>query len=72
MNAAQNVPAIVKTLLDAGNQDVTAVVIPGVNHLLQPCQTGGVMEYAFIQTTVDERVLNAVGDWLLGKAGKKP
>lgn len=71
VNAAQNVPVMVKILSDAGNPDVTARIIPGVNHLFQPCKSGGVLEYGFIETTIDPRVLDEVGDWIGQRAGPR-
>ena len=36
----------------------------GLNHLLQPCTTGAVTEYAQIETTIDEQVLADLVAWL--------
>ena len=40
------------------------VELPGLNHLFQPCQTGGVAEYAAIETTLDPALLEAVAGWV--------
>jgi pimeloyl-ACP methyl ester carboxylesterase len=66
--AAQNVPEITKILLDSGNTNVTARIFPGLNHLFQPCKTGGVDEYAKIETTMDPAVLDAIARWTLEMA----
>lgn len=38
--------------------------LPGLNHLFQPCATGGLGEYAEIETTLDPSVLEAVAEWI--------
>lgn len=48
----------------AGNPDATVQVFDGLNHLMQPAQTGSPAEYATIETTIDPVVLTAVTDWL--------
>lgn len=52
------------TLRQAGNKDVTTQVLPGLNHLLQPCRTCLPTEYNDLDTTLDPVVLRTVGDWL--------
>jgi pimeloyl-ACP methyl ester carboxylesterase len=52
------------TLRQAGNKDVTTQVLPGLNHLLQPCRTCLPNEYGDLDTTIDPAVLRIVGDWL--------
>lgn len=51
-------------LRQAGNPDVTVQVLPGLNHLLQPCHTCLSTEYSDLNTTLDPVVLRTVGDWL--------
>lgn len=62
----QNMPAIEKALGEA-KVPVTARVMPGLNHLFQPAKTGGLEEYATIETTIDPAVLKAVADWVLAQ-----
>ena len=38
--------------------------LPGLNHLFQPCKTGGIAEYSEIETTLDPAVLRAVAEWV--------
>lgn len=38
---------------------------PGLNHLMQPCTTGAVSEYATIETTVADCVIADIVAWLL-------
>ena len=47
------------------NPDVTVEELPGLNHLFQPCTTGGVSEYAMIEETIDPAALGMVRDWLV-------
>jgi alpha-beta hydrolase superfamily lysophospholipase len=47
-------------------------VLEGLNHLMQPAETGGLEEYATISTTVDERALEAVSGWLVDQLGVGP
>ena len=62
----QNLPAIERALGEA-RVPVTARVMPGLNHLFQPARTGGLDEYASIETTIDPAVLKAVADWVLAQ-----
>ncbi|MFC8043901.1 alpha/beta hydrolase family protein [Nocardia sp. NPDC057353] len=48
----------------AGAPDPTVRTFPGLNHLLQPANTGSPSEYATIETTVDPAALTFVTDWL--------
>jgi pimeloyl-ACP methyl ester carboxylesterase len=43
----------------------TIRVVPGVNHLFQPCTTGGLAEYAQIETTFDPATLKAMVEWIV-------
>lgn len=44
-------------------EDVEIALLPGLNHLLQPCTTGRTDEYASISTTMDEQALQRIVDW---------
>lgn len=48
----------------SGNPDATVLVLPGLNHLMQPADTGSPAEYAAIATTVAPEVLDLVTGWL--------
>ncbi|MFE3541478.1 alpha/beta hydrolase family protein [Nocardia sp. NPDC059177] len=48
----------------AGSPDATVHSFPGLNHLMQPTETGKPSEYSTIETTVDPAVLTYVTDWL--------
>lgn len=67
----QNIPAIAAALAAGGNGDVTTVVLPGLNHLFQHCETGGIGEYGLIEETLAPEFLAVVEEWL-GKWLKGP
>lgn len=48
----------------AANPDATVQVFPGLNHLMQPTDTGKPSEYGTIETTTSPEVLSAVTAWL--------
>ncbi len=66
----QNLPEIEKALHDARNKDYTVKMMPGLNHLLQPAQTGAISEYASIETTMDPSALETIRDWIVQRFGK--
>ena len=59
-------PAI-RTALEA-NPDVTIERTMNLNHNLQPAMGGDIGEYGLIETTVDERLLNRVTNWIRDRA----
>jgi fermentation-respiration switch protein FrsA (DUF1100 family) len=61
----ENLPAIEGALRAGGNRDVTARVLPGLNHLFQTAGTGAVTEYAHIEETFAPAALAIVGDWIV-------
>ena len=65
----QNVPEIAKALREGGNDDVTVEVRPGLNHLFQPATTGGMSEYAAIETTFDPETLEIMAAWIRERMG---
>jgi pimeloyl-ACP methyl ester carboxylesterase len=64
VDATENLPAIAKALREGGNQDVTTLCLPGLNHLFQQCSTGLVDEYGTIEETLNPKFLEALGAWL--------
>lgn len=64
---AENLPAIEKALRAAGNKDVTAKALPGLNHLFQHAKTGGIEEYSEIEETLAPEVLNEISSWILAR-----
>lgn len=69
VSAAVNIPAIKAAL--AGNADVTAVVLPELNHLFQTARTGAPAEYAAIEETIAPVALSTIVDWTVAHAAKR-
>ncbi len=65
VSASLHVPAIEEALLSGGNTRYTTKVYEGLNHLFQPATTGSPEEYALIETTLDEQVLQDISSWIL-------
>ena len=66
--AEENLNAIEKILLEAGNTDITIRKFPKLNHLFQTSQTGAVSEYAEIEETFSPEVLEIMLNWLIEKS----
>jgi hypothetical protein len=64
VDAAKNIPLIQAALAEGGNQDVTARIVPGVNHLFQDANTGALSEYATIEQTIAPQVLETIAAWI--------
>lgn len=64
VSAAENLPLIQKALEEAGNKDVTAKEMPGLNHLFQHAETGSPAEYGAIEETIAPEVLEIVSTWI--------
>jgi len=64
--ADENLNAIQQILHNAGNTDVTIKKLPKLNHLFQTSQTGSVAEYAEIEETFSQEVLEIMLHWLNG------
>lgn len=58
----QSAPVLRDILSDKA--DATVRVFPDLNHLMQPARTGGLEEYATIETTLAPSVLERVTSWL--------
>ena len=67
----QDVPAV-EAALKKANVPYTVKVMPGLNHLFQPAKTGGLEEYATIETTVDPAVLDLLASWILAQPPRAP
>jgi pimeloyl-ACP methyl ester carboxylesterase len=63
--ARENLPVIEAALKEGGNRDFLVKELPGLNHLLQPCETGMLDEYATIEVTIDPSALKLIGDWIV-------
>jgi len=62
--ATANLAATAAALKTAGNHDVTTKELPGLNHLFQTANTGGVDEYGTIEETFAPGALAIIGDWI--------
>ncbi|WP_207534537.1 alpha/beta fold hydrolase [Desertivirga arenae] len=51
-------------LQEGGNKNVTTVLLPGVNHLLQHCKTCTAQEYASLEETIAPEILQTITSWL--------
>ncbi|MFO0826635.1 MAG: alpha/beta hydrolase [Phycisphaerales bacterium] len=67
----QNVPAIMKAAA-VGGAPVTAKRYEGLNHMFQPAKTGGVEEYANIETTIDPTALQDLVEWVVARGKERP
>ncbi len=60
----ENLEAIKNVLTKGGNKKVTAIELPGLNHLFQECKTGSPAEYATIEQTFSPTALAEVLKWI--------
>ena len=66
----ENLSAVEEALKAGGNTHVTAMTLPGLNHLFQTCDTGAESEYIKIEETMSPLVLKTVSDWITAQTGK--
>ena len=64
VSATLNIPAIERALQKGNNPKFTTIIYDGLNHLFQPAESGGVEEYATIETTIDAQVLADIVIWI--------
>jgi pimeloyl-ACP methyl ester carboxylesterase len=69
--ADPNLKLIEQALKEAGNENVTIVELPDLNHLFQTAQTGLPDEYYSIEETMSPVALEVMGDWLVEITGIK-
>jgi hypothetical protein len=60
----ENQEAILAALKDGSNAQVTASILPGLNHLFQTAPTGALSEYGTIEETLSPAALDAIGSWV--------
>ena len=63
--ANKNLEAIQKALTEGGNSNFEVKAFEGLNHLFQPATTGSPSEYAKIETTFDQEVLEFMKNWMV-------
>jgi fermentation-respiration switch protein FrsA (DUF1100 family) len=59
-----NLTAIKEAIISGGNNSVTIIHYPGLNHLFQHCSTGLPKEYGEIEETFSPQVLDNINAWL--------
>jgi len=67
----QNLPVIEAALRSAGNRDVTARMLPRLNHLFQTAMTGAPAEYVNIEETFSPAALGLIASWINTRFGPK-
>lgn len=60
----ENLTAIKKALTEGGNNHVTTIEFPNLNHLFQESKTGSPAEYGTIEQTISPSVLKAITKWI--------
>jgi fermentation-respiration switch protein FrsA (DUF1100 family) len=65
-----NLTAIKTALEKGGNNDVTTIEFPGLNHLFQKTDTGLPSEYGTLEETFSPEALRQITDWVKEKVGK--
>ena len=68
--AAENLKEIEGAIKANGNADVTTVLLPGLNHLMQTSATGAVAEYSTIEETFAPAALQLIGDWIVKRTSR--
>ncbi|MGB5672941.1 MAG: alpha/beta fold hydrolase [Gemmatimonadota bacterium] len=61
----ENLVPVEEALREGGNPDVTAEVLPGLNHLFQTAETGLPAEYTGIEETFSPAALEMIAAWIL-------
>ncbi|MEO8350845.1 MAG: alpha/beta fold hydrolase [Chthoniobacteraceae bacterium] len=67
--ANENLSGIAEAVKSGGNQQVTTIALPGLNHLFQACTTGAMSEYGQIDETFNPKALDTVSKWIRAQAG---
>jgi fermentation-respiration switch protein FrsA (DUF1100 family) len=65
----ENLLPVEHALRDGGNPDVTAEILPGLNHLFQTAETGAPAEYVGIEETMSPVALARIADWIAVRTG---
>ncbi|MBK9171107.1 MAG: alpha/beta fold hydrolase [Bryobacterales bacterium] len=71
VKAEPNIASIRAALEQGGNRDITAEILPGLNHLFQTAETGNIDEYPRLQETFAPSALKRIGDWICERTGCK-
>lgn len=65
----ENLPAVREALERSDSPEVTVLELGGLNHLLQPAETGSPAEYGRIETTMAPRALEEITSWYVEHCG---
>lgn len=68
--AAENLAGI--RAATTGNRDVTAVELPGLNHMFQTARTGALGEYADIEESFAPAALDVIARWIRARFPPRP
>lgn len=60
----ENLSAIEKALMKAGNNNFKVIELKGLNHLFQTAETGAISEYGKIEETFSKTALEEILNWL--------
>jgi pimeloyl-ACP methyl ester carboxylesterase len=60
----EDLEGIEAALKSSGRTDYKTVLLPGLNHLFQTCQTGSLAEYSQIEETIAPIVLETIATWI--------
>ena len=63
--AEKNIQGIKSAFETSGHQEVTTMILPGLNHLFQNCESGLPAEYNQIEETFDPTALELISGWIL-------
>ena len=56
----------ISALFENGKTNLILQEFPGLNHLFQHCETGAPAEYATIEETISEEVLERIAEFVKG------
>jgi hypothetical protein len=68
---AQNLEPVRSALQASDSPSVTVRELEGLNHLMQPADTGLPGEYRQIETTMDPEALEMVAGWIRDRGAEK-
>ena len=67
----ENLTAIEKAVKKGGNNNVTCIAFPGLNHLFQECSTCSIEEYGALEQTFSPKALDKITRWIINKTTEK-
>ena len=66
----ENLGAIREAAAASGNSQIEAIELEGLNHMMQPSESGLPAEYGLIPQTIDQQALDLITDWLKQRVTK--